>query len=78
MGGGFPALSIFQHLLALMNAKYTFFQRKCVRHFDGHAPEQTPNTLSYAARTPLEQALFGEYCDQHYQGGRAMHTYFYK
>ena len=39
-GGHFPALYVFQYFLALMNAKYTFVQRKCVRHFEDHPPAQ--------------------------------------
>ncbi len=32
----------------------------CFRHFAGHPPVQPLNSLSYTARPPLEQALFGD------------------
>ena len=61
MGGDFPALYVLQYFLALMNAKYTFLAGKCVRDFPAHPPEPPLITLLETARTPLEQALFGEY-----------------
>ena len=38
----FPALYVFLYFLDLKNAKCSFFQRKCVRHFARHPPTQPP------------------------------------
>ena len=55
----FPGLHVFLYFLDLKNAKCSFFQRKCVRHFANHPPEPPPISL-FSARTPKRQALFGD------------------
>ena len=58
--GHFPGLYVFQYLLTLMNAKYTFLDWKRFWHVGRDPLAHLYYSFSYAARVPLEQALFGE------------------
>ena len=60
MARDFPGLYVFLYFLDLMNAKCTFFQRKCVRNFTDQPPAPPPISL-FSARTPQRKPLFGEY-----------------